>query len=209
MTYRLYKIYSAILFFAITLIFLFRHYIESQEIILIAPVLLSLSSLYLNIFAFIFKVELNVKINRSTTLFCLLASMILLFCALAPTVIAYNSLSETMSSIFTANKTEILAIESFTPATSYNNDSAKVYFRKTGVPVEYFDIGGSKSFYSPDQIDKLYFKLFKTYHHLKLNLINVKNILFYNLLIIFSSSIVFLVYLLFMKKVKKRSGLTF
>jgi len=202
MTYKLYKICSMTLFFVIALVFLLRHHIENQGIILAILVLLSLFSLYLNILAFIFMVELNVKKNRLRTFFCLLTSIILLLCALAPSVIAYYSLSESGNIILTANKAEILEIESFTPNRPYNKDSAKIYFRKTGVQVEYIDTFGSKIIYSPDVIDKVNYNNFKTYHHLKLNLIKVKNTLFCYMLIIFFSLIVLLVGILLSKKIK-------
>jgi ATP-dependent Zn protease len=170
-----------------------------QVILPFSPTVFSLSSLYLSIYAYFFKIESKVTNNNIITILCFLGSLFGLLCALSSLLIGYFSISNSANSLYEANKSEFLKIETFIPdqRNMYSKDDAQLYFRKNGVCVEYTDKSETNVVYSPDQIDNVHYNIIQTYYQIKELAKAAKHTVFLIILITFFSFFLFIVFLIY------------
>jgi len=207
MTFKSYKVYSIILF--LTLFFVFQIQsirinqpestttFFSQNILPFIPLLISLSCLYLSLYALFFKIESKSRKKCPITIVGVLASFLVLIYTFVPPTMGYFSLSNTNKMTFEAYKLEILKLEAFIPdkINSFSKNDAQLIFRKSGESVEYIDKNKNNVIYVPDQSDKIKYKVIQNYYQLNEIISATKYTIIINAFIIFFTLVLFIFYL--------------
>jgi len=102
MTFKTYQIVSIVFFVSLVIIFFFYENFGAMSwfntnlsltaVNFCLPSLLSLSALYLNIYALLMKIEPATQFRRPITILCLIGSITFLTAALTPSVVGYSTI---------------------------------------------------------------------------------------------------------------------
>jgi len=216
MKFKFYLKIIIILFLLITLIYSLKFYFGFNEwspdrnlifkIGFYSPVILSLLCLYLSIYAYILKIELAHRFRRQATTIIIVLSSICALLSLTPVFWVYfSSLNSEINYEDMTKSYEVDDISLNESGMAKNKYEAQDYYRKTNKLVKYFDEDGTKTLYSPDESDWMFFQSRKMVELLKLRQVLMIKSANYLIGITIISFLLFLIFLTYLKR--KRANL--
>jgi len=185
MTFKTYQIVSIVLFVSLVITFFFYEnfgaisWFNTKSFLIAVnfcfPVLLSLSVLYINIYALLMKIEPATQFGRPVTTLCLIGSIIFLTAALTPSVVGYST---------------ILDLETFIQSEAGWNFEEITNDAQSNETIKKYNTRNNKNFYNSQDLFAEHLMATK----------DLIEILFVSIIAYVSLFIIFIVYI--MKKIK-------